>query len=159
MRPDRIVVGECRGPETLDMLQAMNTGHDGSLTTVHANNTRDAVQRVETMVMMAGFELPVKAIRQQFSSAIDVIVQAQRLTGGPRKITTVSEVQGMEGDIITMQDIFAYEQVGVSGKGKAYGRFVATGIRPQFLDRLKAAGAEVDARLFERQVLMTDEPE
>jgi pilus assembly protein CpaF len=129
MRPDRIVVGECRGPETLDMLQAMNTGHDGSITTVHANNTRDAVQRVETMVMMAGFELPVKAIRQQFSSAIDLIVQAQRLTGGPRKITTVSEVQGMEGDIITMQDIFAYEQVGISGKGKAYGRFVATGIR------------------------------
>ena len=157
MRPDRIVVGECRGPETLDMLQAMNTGHDGSITTVHANSTRDAVQRVETMVMMAGFELPVKAIRQQFSSALDVIVEAQRLTGGPRKITTISEVQGMEGEIITMQDIFKYEQMGVSAGGKAFGRFTATGIRPAFLDRLHAAGAEVDPRLFERQVLMVDE--
>jgi pilus assembly protein CpaF len=157
MRPDRIVVGECRGPETLDMLQAMNTGHDGSLTTVHANSTRDAVQRVETMVMMAGFELPVRAVRQQFASAIDLIVQAQRLTGGPRKITTVTEVQGMEGDIITMQDLFLFEQKGVSASGRAYGQFVATGIRPSFLDRLKAAGAEVDPGLFERQVMMTDE--
>ena len=157
MRPDRIVVGECRGPETLDMLQAMNTGHDGSLTTVHANNTRDAVQRVETMVMMAGFDLPVKAIRQQFSSALDLIVQAQRLTGGPRKITTVSEVQGMEGDTITMQDIFKFEQMGVSPGGKAFGQFVATGIRPGFLDRLSASGAEVDPQLFERQVLMVDD--
>ncbi len=156
MRPDRIVVGECRGPETLDMLQAMNTGHDGSLTTVHANSTRDAVQRVETMVMMAGFELPVKAIRQQFASAVDIIVQAQRLTGGPRKITTITEVQGMEGDIITMQDLFAFEQQGVNGGGRAFGQFVATGIRPGFLERLKAAGAEVDPGLFERQVLMTD---
>ena len=157
MRPDRIVVGECRGPETLDMLQAMNTGHDGSLTTVHANSTRDAVQRVETMVMMAGFELPIKAIRTQFASAVNLIVQAQRLTGGPRKITTVTEVQGMEGDIITMQDIFSFEQEGVSESGKAYGKFVATGIRPGFLDRLKAAGASVDPGLFERQVLMTDD--
>ena len=157
MRPDRIVVGECRGPETLDMLQAMNTGHDGSLTTVHANSTRDAVQRVETMVMMAGFELPVRAVRQQFASAIDLIVQAQRLTGGPRKITTVTEVQGMEGDIITMQDLFCFEQKGVNASGRAYGQFVATGIRPSFLDRLKAAGAEVDPQLFERQVIMTDE--
>jgi len=157
MRPDRIVVGECRGAETLDMLQAMNTGHDGSLTTVHANNTRDAVQRVETMVMMAGFDLPVKAIRQQFASAVDVIVQAQRLTGGPRKITTVTEVQGMEGDIITMQDLFCFEQIGVNDAGKAFGQFVATGIRPAFLDRLKAHGAAVDTELFERQVLMKDE--
>ncbi|MCP4589895.1 MAG: CpaF family protein, partial [bacterium] len=157
MRPDRIVVGECRGSETLDMLQAMNTGHDGSLTTVHANSTRDAVQRVETMVMMAGFELPIKAIRQQFSSALDVIVQAQRLTGGPRKVTTVTEVQGMEGDIITMQDIFSYKQLGISSSGKAHGEFVATGIRPTFLDRLKTAGAGIDPQMFERQVLMTDE--
>ena len=157
MRPDRIVVGECRGPETLDMLQAMNTGHDGSLTTIHANNTRDAIQRVETMVMMAGFELPLRAIRQQFSSAINLIVQAQRLTGGPRKITTITEVQGMEGDIITMQDIFAFEQLGIDENGQAYGRFVATGIRPMFLDRLAAAGAKVDPRLFERQVLMADQ--
>lgn len=157
MRPDRIVVGECRGSETLDMLQAMNTGHDGSLTTIHANSTRDAVQRVETMVMMAGFELPIKAVRQQFASAIDVIVQVQRLTGGPRKITSVTEVQGMEGDTITMQDIFTFEQLGISAGMRAYGHFVATGIRPSFLERVAAAGAEVDTDLFERQVLMSDE--
>lgn len=159
MRPDRIVVGECRGAETLDMLQAMNTGHDGSLTTIHANNTRDAVQRVETMVMMAGFELPVRAIRQQFSSAINIIVQAQRLTGGPRKICSVTEVQGMEGDMITMQDIFRFEQDGVSASGQAYGRFVATGIRPTLLERMKSAGAPVDASWFERQVLYEEQPE
>jgi len=159
MRPDRIVVGECRGPETLDMLQAMNTGHDGSLTTIHANSTRDAVARVETMVMMAGFELPIRAIRQQFASAIQIIVQAQRLTGGPRKMTSVTEVQGMEGDTITMQDIFAYEQLGIGPSGKAYGRFVATGIRPSFVERMKASGAHVDPRWFERQVLSEDAPE
>jgi pilus assembly protein CpaF len=159
MRPDRIVVGECRGAETLDMLQAMNTGHDGSLTTIHANSTRDAVQRVETMVMMAGFELPLRAIRQQFASAINVIVQAQRLTGGPRKIVSVTEVQGMEGDVITMQDIFAFEQVGVTPGGKAHGRFIATGIRPAFLERLRSSGAPVDPHLFERQVLVTDDTE
>ncbi len=159
MRPDRIVVGECRGAETLDMLQAMNTGHDGSLTTLHANTTRDAVQRVETMVMMAGFELPVKAIRQQFASAVQIIVQAQRLTGGPRKITSVTEVTGMEGDVVTMQDIFSFEQVGIDGNGKAYGRMVATGIRPTFLDRLKAAGCNISPALFERQVLMSDRDE
>ena len=158
MRPDRIVVGECRGPETLDMLQAMNTGHDGSLTTVHANSTRDAVQRVETMVMMAGFELPLRAIRQQFASAIDLIVEVQRLTGGPRKITAVSEVQGMEGETITMQDIFSFEQSGIGPSGRAYGQFMATGIRPGFLDRLTAAGAPVDTAIFERQVLMADDP-
>jgi len=156
MRPDRIVVGECRGAETLDMLQAMNTGHDGSLTTIHANSTRDAVQRVETMVMMAGFELPVKAIRQQFALAINVMVQAQRLTGGPRKIVTVTEVQGMEGEIITMQDIFRFEQLGVDATGQAFGQFVATGIRPTFVDRLRSAGCELDMGLFERQVLMSD---
>jgi pilus assembly protein CpaF len=156
MRPDRIVVGECRGAETLDMLQAMNTGHDGSLTTLHANSTRDTVQRVETMVMMAGFELPVRAIRQQFASAIDVIVQAQRLTGGPRKITGVTEVTGMEGDVVTMQDIFAFNQIGIDGEGKAFGEIVATGIRPTFLDRLKHAGCDISTSLFERQVLMRD---
>jgi pilus assembly protein CpaF len=152
MRPDRIVVGECRGPETLDMLQAMNTGYDGSLTTIHANSTRDAVQRVETMVMMAGFDLPVKAIRQQFASAVHLIVQAQRLSGGPRKVTTITEVQGMEGDIITMQDIFKFEQLGIDDAGKAYGQFVATGIRPGFLERLKTSGCPVDSGVFERQV-------
>jgi pilus assembly protein CpaF len=159
MRPDRIVVGECRGPETLDMLQAMNTGHDGSLTTIHANSSRDAVARVETMVMMAGFELPVRAIRQQFASAIHLLVQAQRLSGGARKLIGVTEVTGMEGDIITMQDIFAFEQLGVNGEGKAYGQFIATGIRPAFLDRLKSSGCEVDPGIFSRQVLLTDEGE
>jgi pilus assembly protein CpaF len=157
MRPDRIVVGECRGPETLDMLQAMNTGHDGSLTTIHANSTRDAVQRVEVMVMMSGFDLPQRAIRQQFASAVNLIVQAQRLTGGPRKITTITEVQGMEGDTVTMQNIFEFEQQGVSPGGKAFGRFVSTGIRPSFLDRLKSAGADIDSGIFERKVLMTDD--
>jgi pilus assembly protein CpaF len=157
MRPDRIVVGECRGPETLDMLQAMNTGHDGSLTTVHANSTRDAVQRVETMVMMAGYELPTRAIRQQFASAIHLIVQAQRLSGGARKLTTVTEVQGMEGDVITMQDIFKFEPLGTTGEGKSYGQFTATGLRPGFLDHLKAHGAHVDLSMFERRVLATDQ--
>ena len=156
MRPDRIVVGECRGAETLDMLQAMNTGHDGSLTTLHANSTRDAVQRVETMVMMAGFELPVKAIRQQFASAIHLIINAQRLTGGPRKITTVSEVTGMEGDVVTMQDIFQFEQQGMDSSGRAYGRISATGIRPSFFDRLRQSGSNISPSLFERQVLLKD---
>jgi pilus assembly protein CpaF len=159
MRPDRIVVGECRGPETLDMLQAMNTGHDGSLTTIHANSTRDAVARVETMVMMAGFELPIRAIRQQFAAAINVLVQAQRLTGGARKLVSVTEVTGMEGDIITMQDIFVFEQLGVTKAGRAHGQFVATGIRPTFLDRLKASGCELDPGIFSRQVLATDDVE
>lgn len=159
MRPDRIVVGECRGEETLDMLQAMNTGHDGSLTTIHANSTRDAVARVETMVMMAGFELPLRAIRQQFAAAINVVVQVQRVTGGARKISSVTEVTGMEGDIITMQDIFAFEQVGIATGGKAIGQFVATGIRPSFLERLKTTGCDVPVELFTRRVLMTDEGE
>ena len=157
MRPDRIVVGECRGPETLDMLQAMNTGHDGSLTTIHANSTRDAVARVETMVMMAGFELPLRAIRQQFASAIHLIVQAQRLAGGARKLVSVTEVVGMEGDIITMQDIFSFEQLGVGPGGEAFGQFVSTGIRPSFLDRLKQLGCEVDADMFTRKVLLRDD--
>ncbi len=157
MRPDRIVVGECRGGETLDMLQAMNTGHDGSMTTIHANNTRDAVQRVETMVMMAGFELPTRAIRQQFSSAVNLIVQAARLTGGPRKIISVTEVQGMEGDVVTMQDIFKFEQDGVNARGKAYGRIVSTGVRPGFMDRLKASGAVIDHNWFVARDLVADE--
>jgi len=156
MRPDRIVVGECRGAETLDMLQAMNTGHDGSLTTLHANNTRDTVQRVETMVMMSGFELPVRAIRQQFASAIQLIVQAQRLSGGPRKIVSVTEVTGMEGDVVTMQDIFHFEQMGIDSTGKAYGRMVSTGIRPTFLERLQQSGCNIRPELFERQILMSD---
>jgi pilus assembly protein CpaF len=157
MRPDRIVVGECRGGETLDMLQAMNTGHEGSMTTIHANNTRDAVARVETMVMMAGFELPTKAIRQQFASAINLIVQASRLTGGPRKITSVTEVQGMEGDVVTMQEIFKFEQEGVNSEGRARGRIVATGVRPQFTDRLKTSGTVIDPSWFEPRDLVVDD--
>ena len=157
MRPDRIVVGECRGPETLDMLQAMNTGHDGSLTTIHANSTRDSVQRVETMVMMSGFELPLRAIRQQFASAIHLLVQAQRLSGGLRKIVSVTEVQGMEGDTITMQDIFQFEQLGVTSEGKAYGQLISTGLRPGFLDRLKSSGCNMSPDLFERRVLVRDD--
>jgi len=157
MRPDRIVVGECRGGETLDMLQAMNTGHEGSMTTIHANTTRDAVQRVETMVMMAGFELPSRAIRQQFASAINLIVQAARLTGGPRKIVSITEVQGMEGDVVTMQDIFRFEQDGVNTAGQAHGRIVSTGVRPGFVDRLRAAGAEVNPEWFVPRVLIADE--
>jgi pilus assembly protein CpaF len=158
MRPDRIVVGECRGPETLDMLQAMNTGHDGSLTTIHANNVRDAVQRVETMVMMAGFDLPVKAIRQQFASAIHLLVNANRLTGGPRKVMCIAEVQGMEGDAVTIQEIFKFEQLGIDSVGKAYGQFIATGLRPGFLERLKYSGVELDPSIFERRVLYRDTP-
>ena len=157
MRPDRIVVGECRGGETLDMLQAMNTGHEGSMTTVHANSTRDAVQRVETMVMMSGFELPARAIRQQFASAINLIVQAARLTGGPRKITAITEVQGMEGDVITMQDIFKFEQDGVNAEGKAYGRIISTGVRPQFMERVRSAGMVVDPEWFEARDLVVDD--
>ncbi len=153
MRPDRIVVGECRGGETLDMLQAMNTGHDGSLTTVHANSARDAVQRVETMVMMSGFDLPIRAIRTQFASALDVICHASRLTGGPRKILSFTEVLGMEGDVVTMQEIMAFEQQGVGPDGKAFGRFIMTGVRPSFLDRLSAHGADVSRLNFERRVL------
>ncbi len=155
MRPDRIVVGECRGAETLDMLQAMNTGHDGSLTTIHANSTRDAVARLETMVLMAGFELPIRAIRQQVSSAINLLVQAQRLTGGARKVVGITDIVGMEGDIITMQDIFKFEQVGVDADGKAEGHFTATGIRPGFLERFKSCGCELDPAMFSRRELTT----
>ena len=131
------------------MLQAMNTGHDGSLTTIHANSSRDAVARVETMVMMAGFELPVRAIRQQFASAIHLLVQAQRLTGGARKLIGVTEVTGMEGEIITMQEIFTYERSGIDPEGKVLGRFRATGIRPKFMARLRTFGVNVDERLFD----------
>ncbi len=153
MRPDRIVVGECRGGETLDMLQAMNTGHDGSLTTVHANSPRDAVQRVETMVMMSGFDLPIRAIRTQFASALDLIVHASRLTGGPRKILSVTEVLGMEGDVVTMQEIYKFEQQGIDDEGKAFGQFICTGVRPSFLDRLKSHGADISMLNFERRIL------
>ncbi|NLY52490.1 MAG: CpaF family protein [Firmicutes bacterium] len=148
MRPDRIVVGEVRGGEALDMLQAMNTGHDGSLTTGHANTPRDMLSRLETMVLMAGMELPVRAIREQIASAIDLIVQTSRLRDGSRKIIQITEVQGMEGDVITLQDIFIFEQQGVDENGKIQGRFYPTGIRPKFMDRFEAAGIWLSPELF-----------
>ncbi len=153
MRPDRIVVGECRGAEALDMLQAMNTGHDGSLTTVHANTARDALMRLEMMVGMTGVDIPVWTIRRQIASAIDIVIQVVRLTGGPRKIVTVSEITGMEGDIITMHDIFAFEQQGVDENGRAYGQFKATGVRPMCLEQLATAGMHIPTTLFEQHVM------
>lgn len=148
MRPDRIIVGEVRGAEVVDMLQAMNTGHDGSLATIHANSPRDALSRLETMILMSGVNIPDKAIKQQVSSAIDVIVQVSRLSDGRRKIMSVSEIIGMEGDTITMQDIFIFEKTGVSTDGTVIGRFLPTGIRPKFADKLKIAGIELSPELF-----------
>lgn len=148
MRPDRIVVGEVRSGEALDMLQAMNTGHDGSMTTGHANSPRDMLSRLETMTLMAGMELPLRAIREQIASAIDLIVHQARLRDGSRKITHLTEVLGMEGDVITMQDIYIFEQTGVNEEGKAHGRFRATGIRPKFLDKFEAAGIKVPPGMF-----------
>lgn len=148
MRPDRIVVGEVRGGEALDMLQAMNTGHDGSLTTVHANTPRDAISRIETLVLMAGMDLPLKVVRQQISSAVDLIVQQTRLKDGQRKVTAVTEVAGMEGDIIILSDIFKYIQTGVSSEGQVLGEVSATGIRPNFTPRLEAAGFKLTADIF-----------
>jgi pilus assembly protein CpaF len=142
MRPDRIVVGECRSGEALDMLQAMNTGHDGSLTTAHANSPRDCLSRLETMVMMAGMDLPVRAIREQISSAVDLIVQQSRMRDGSRKITSIAEVVGMEGETITLQDIFRFEQKGLDETGKVQGRFKSTGIVPKFIDRFTECGVE-----------------
>jgi pilus assembly protein CpaF len=149
MRPDRIVVGEVRGEEALDMLQAMNTGHDGSLTTVHANTPRDALTRVETMIAMGATNLPERAMRQQISSAIQFVVQQTRLSDGSRKITSISEITGMEGDVITMQEIFVFEKVGITQDGKVVGRFRATGVRPKCCERLKASGIHLPADMFE----------
>ncbi|MDQ6695506.1 MAG: CpaF family protein [Chloroflexota bacterium] len=147
MRPDRIVVGECRGGETLDMLQAMNTGHDGSLTTLHANTPRDAMSRMETMVLMAGMELPVKAIREQIASAVDLIVQQDRMKDGTRKIVSVTEVQGMEGDVVVMQEIFGFEQTGIEA-GKIVGRMKPTGIRPKFIEKFESANIYLPPNIF-----------
>ena len=149
MRPDRIVVGECRGGEALDMLQAMNTGHDGSLTTVHANTPRDALTRIETMIALGATNLPERAMRQQISSAIQFVVQQTRLSDGSRKITSISEITGMEGDTITMQEIFLFEKVGITQDGKVTGRFRATGVRPKCCERLKTAGIHLPADMFE----------
>jgi pilus assembly protein CpaF len=148
MRPDRIIMGEVRGSEAIDMLQAMNTGHDGSLTTLHANTPRDALARLETMISMAGLNLPEKGMRQQIASAINVVVQVGRLTDGTRKIVSISEISGMEGDVITMQDIFVFEREGIGGQGQVMGQFRATGIRPRFTERLKAYGIELPMSLF-----------
>lgn len=148
MRPDRIVVGEVRSGEALDMLQAMNTGHDGSLTTGHANTPRDMLSRLETMVLMAGMELPVRAIREQMAAAIDLVVQQNRLRDGSRKIVNITEVLGLEGDTIVLQDIFVYEQKGVDDHGKIVGRFKPTGIRPKFMTKLESAGIKVPDEVF-----------
>jgi pilus assembly protein CpaF len=149
MRPDRIIIGEVRGAEAVDMLQAMNTGHEGSLTTIHANTPRDALARMENMVGMANLNLPHKAARQQIASAITVIIQALRLTDGKRKITSIQEITGMEGDVITMQEIFAYHQTGVDAEGKIIGHFQASGVRPRFADRLRAFGIHLPDNMFD----------
>ncbi len=151
MRPDRIIVGEVRGSETFDMLQAMNTGHDGSMTTIHANSARDALGRVEQMVTMMGAELPIKTIRSQIASAIHVVVQLSRLSDGSRRVMSISEITGMEDDMITMQDIFVFKRHGKADNGQVLGRFVATGIRPKCTDQLIAAGVGLDAGLFKRE--------
>jgi pilus assembly protein CpaF len=148
MRPDRIIVGEVRGPEAFDMLQAMNTGHEGSLGTVHANSPRDALARIENMVMMAGFELPIKAIREQMQSAIHVVIQIARFPDGTRKVTAVSEVSGMEGQIVTMQDLFRFEQTGVDSDGRILGDLRTTGIRPRFAEKFAASGIHLPNDLF-----------
>jgi pilus assembly protein CpaF len=147
MRPDRIVVGECRGPEALDMLQAMNTGHDGSLTTAHSNSPRDTLARLETMVLMAGMDLPVRAIREQVSSAVDLIVHEERMKDGSRKVVNITEVQGMEGDVIVMQDIFSFQQTGIEG-GKVIGMLRPTGIRPKFIERIEQANIHLPPSIF-----------
>ena len=149
MRPDRIVIGEVRGEEALDMLQAMNTGHDGSLTTVHANTPRDALSRIETMIAMGATNLPERAMRQQIASAIQIVVQQSRLSDGARRVTAVSEITGMEGDIITMQDIFVFEKTGVNAEGRVIGRFRATGVRPKCWERLRTAGIHLPPDMFD----------
>src|SRR5688572_16900024 len=154
MRPDRIVVGEVRSEEALDMLQAMNTGHDGSLTTIHANSPRDALYRLDTMVAMANLNIPEKAIRQQIASAVNVIIQVSRMSDGTRKVTAISELTGMEGEVITMQDIFVFERLGINQDGRVRGRFRATGIRPKCTERLAAFGVQLPMNMFEHVKLI-----
>jgi pilus assembly protein CpaF len=149
MRPDRIVIGEVRGGEAIDMLQAMNTGHDGSLTTIHANTARDALARLETMIQMTGMRLSDRAMRQQIASAINLVIQVARLSDGSRRLTSISEITGMEGDTITMQEIFQYERTGIDSQGQVVGRFRPTGIRPRFAERLKASGLQLPRVFFE----------
>jgi Flp pilus assembly CpaF family ATPase len=154
MRPDRIIIGECRGPEALDMLQAMNTGHDGSLTTIHANSPRDALSRIETMVLMGGFDLPVRAIREQIASAIDIVVHISRMRDGSRKLIAVSEVAGMEGDIVTMQEIVRFTQRGVDADGKVIGEFAYTGVQPNCLRKFEEYGVPYDANELNKLSLL-----
>jgi pilus assembly protein CpaF len=148
MRPDRIIVGEARGGEALDMLQAMNTGHDGSMTTIHSNSPRDTLRRIETMVLMAGMELPLRAIREQVSSAIDLVIHMERMRDGTRKVTQVTEVQGMEGESVVMQDIFLFEQTGIKN-GRVVGELRATGLRPKFSDKFAINNIELPAYIFD----------
>jgi pilus assembly protein CpaF len=151
MRPDRIVIGEVRSGEALDMLQAMNTGHEGSMTTVHANTTRDAIARLEVMIAMAGYDIPLRALRNQIASAIQLIVQAQRLPGGKRRITRVTEITGMEQDNLQTHDLFSFEQTGVDTNGHTTGHFVVTGIRPRVAERIEARGISLPTDLFARR--------
>jgi pilus assembly protein CpaF len=150
MRPDRIIIGEVRGPESLDMLQAMNTGHEGSMTTVHANSPRDALRRIENMVSMAGLKFPIHVIRDQMASTLDLVIQIGRLTGGKRKIVAISEVTGMEGEVILLQDLFVYRQTGLGSDGHTLGNFEACGVRPQILDRMQSEGMSIPASVFHR---------
>ena len=152
MRPDRIIVGETRGEEVIDMLQAMNTGHDGSMTTIHANSARDGVSRLENMIAMAGIEMPIKAMRSQISSAVNLIVQASRLQDGSRRMTSITEITGMEGDVISMQEIFSYQRVGLTPDNKIIGHFTATGVRSHFSDRFKLWGYDLPPQIFEPMV-------
>jgi pilus assembly protein CpaF len=149
MRPDRIIVGETRGEEVIDMLQAMNTGHDGSMTTIHANSARDGISRLENMIAMAGIEMPIKAVRSQIASAVNLIVQASRLQDGSRRMTSITEITGMEGDVISMQELFRYERLGLAPDGKIVGRFTATGVRSAFADRFRAWGYDLPASIYE----------
>jgi pilus assembly protein CpaF len=153
MRPDRIIIGEVRGAEALDMLQAMNTGHEGSMTTVHANQTRDALRRIENMVSMAGLNYPVRVIREQMASALNVVIHLDRVTGGRRKVVTIAEITGMEGDAICMQTIYQFKQIGIDEGGHAMGRFEACGVRPQLLGQLEEEGVALPSDMFQRHVL------
>jgi pilus assembly protein CpaF len=152
MRPDRIIVGEVRGSEAFDMMQAMNTGHDGSISTVHANSPRDSLARIENMILMADLELPSRAIREQIASAVQVIIQVSRLADGSRKLTHISEISGMEGQVVTMQDIFRFEQTGVDSEGRVKGNFRSTGIRPRFVEKFESLGIHLAQNLFSGQV-------
>jgi pilus assembly protein CpaF len=155
MRPDRIIIGEIRGEEAFDMLQAMNTGHEGSMTTIHANTCRDALSRLESMVAMANFNIPEKAVRQQITAAIGIVVQISRMSDGTRRVVNIAEITGMEGEVITMQDIFTFVRRGVGPQGNVIGQFTPSGIRPKFLEKLRMAGIVLPQSLFEQVVDVT----